>query len=224
LIEEAVAITGLALRKAIARIEPGLYEYQVQALIEGTFRWQGAEGLAFGSIVGTGLNSTTLHHRAGRDRIEPGDLVLMDVGCRYRGYCADLTRTVPASGNFTDRQRQVYETVLAARAAALAEVRPGGTLEAVDAAARRTLRRAGLGEHVRHGIGHWLGLAVHDPGGGSRLQPGMVLTIEPGVYLEEEGFGIRIEDDVVVTEDGHRVLSADLPRTVEEIERLMAGE
>jgi Xaa-Pro aminopeptidase len=159
--------------------------------------------------------------------MQDGDLVVVDIGAEYSGYAADITRTYPVNGRFTERQREIYEIVLGAQKAALARVRPGARLNGPDgihAAAREYIDEAGYGEYFIHGTSHYIGLYVHDVGDTrAPLEPNMVFTVEPGIYIPEENIGVRIEDDVVVTPDGYRMLS-DFPREVEEIEALMATQ
>ncbi len=229
-LRKAIAITEEAQREAMRRIEPGMYEYQVEAAIEYVFRRSGAERLGFPSIVGSGPNSTLLHYDKNRRRMEAGDLVVMDIGAEFGYYTADITRTVPVSGTFTARQRAIYELVLGAQRAAIDAVHPGVTVQRLDQIARDHMR-ANSGtlcgkvtcEHFFvHGLSHWLGMDVHDVGRiDTPLTAGMVLTIEPGVYIFEERLGVRIEDDVLVTADGHEVLSAGAPKLPDEIETLM---
>lgn len=226
LIEKAVDITLDAHRAAAAAIAPGAWEYQAEAAIEYEFRWNGAERPAFPSIVGSGPFSTILHYDRNSRRMQDGDLVVVDIGAEYSGYAADVTRTYPVNGRFSDRQREIYEIVLGAQKAALDRVRPGATLAAgpgsIHAAAREYIDSRGFGEYFIHGTSHYLGLYVHDVGSSQTpLEPNMVLTVEPGIYIPEENIGVRIEDDVVVTEDGYRMLS-NFPREVDEIEALMA--
>ena len=216
-LRKAIAITEGAQRDAMRRIEPGMYEYQAEALIEYDFRRNGAERLGFPTIVGSGPNSTLLHYDKNRRRMEAGDLVVMDIGAEYGYYTADITRTVPVSGKFTPRQRAIYDLVLGAQQAAIKAVRPGVTVQQLDRIAREHMR-ANSGtlcgtvtcdRHFVHGLSHWLGMDVHDVGQmDTPLAPGMVLTIEPGVYISDERLGVRIEDDVLVTANGHEVLSA----------------
>jgi Xaa-Pro aminopeptidase len=195
----------------------------------------GAEREGYAPIVGTGFNSTLMHYNGARAQIKDGDLVLMDVACEYGGYSADITRTVPANGKFTPRQREIYEIVLAAADAAIAAIKPGvmaggntsGNLQkiATDVINSRGKDKDSnpLGKYFIHGLGHPIGLNVHDPSvPGRALEPGMVITIEPGIYIPDENIGVRIEDDILVTETGAKNLSARVPRTVEEIEKLMA--
>jgi Xaa-Pro aminopeptidase len=230
-LRQAVAITADAVLEAMAGAEPGVYEYEVEAAIEYGFRRRGAERVGFPSIVGSGPNGTILHYDENRRRMEEGDLVVIDVGAEYGYYSADLTRTLPVSGRFTPRQRRLYDLVLGAQQAAIDSVRPGTDIGALNRIARWYLRSksgdlcGGLGcdRYFVHGLSHWLGMDVHDPGSYSRrLEPGMVLTVEPGIYLPEEGLGIRLEDVVLVTREGGEVLSSGLPRTAEAVERAMA--
>ena len=224
LLDRACDITSAALLEVMASVRPGQFEYEVQAVIEYVFLRYGAQRPGFTSIVGSGPNSCVLHYNANRRRIQESELVVMDVGAEIWGYTADITRTVPSSGVFTKRQREIYELVLAAQKAGMEAVKPGSTLQAVDAAARKVIGDAGYGRHFAHFTSHWMGLDVHDVGSTyATLQPGMVLTVEPGVYLPDEQLGVRIEDDLLVTETGYRVLSDGVPRTVPEIEALMKG-
>ena len=197
----------------------------------------GSEAEAYAPIVGAGPNSTALHYDKLARKIQDGDIVVMDVGAQYSGYTADITRTIPANGKFTPRQKEIYDIVLGAQNAALAAVKPGAVLacrkgkESLQNIAYNYINTHGkdqngkpLGQYFIHGIGHDLGLNVHDPSGDScrPLVAGMVITIEPGIYIPEENLGVRIEDDVLVTEDGHELLSAKLPRETAEIEKIMA--
>ena len=227
----AVAITSEALLEAMAEAKPGMYEYEVEATIEYGFRRRGAERLGFPSIVGSGPNGTILHYDDNRRRMEEGELVVIDVGAEYGYYSADLTRTLPVSGRFTARQRRLYDLVLGAQQAAIDSIRPGTSLGALNQIARFHLRTnssdlcggARCDRYFIHGLSHWLGMDVHDAGSYSRrLGPGMVLTVEPGIYLPAESLGIRIEDVVLVTRDGGEVLSSALPRSAEAVERAMA--
>lgn len=207
--------------------QPGMYEYELEALVEYGFRRRGAERLGFPSIVGSGPNGTTLHYDENRRQIRPGELVVMDVGAEYGYYSADVTRTIPISGRFDDRQRRLYELVLGAQQEAIDSIRPGTDLASLNRIARDHMRRhsgrlcgeSGCERYFIHGLSHWLGMDVHDVGSFSRrLEPGMVLTIEPGLYIPAESLGIRIEDDILVTESGAEVLSSGIPRAVAEVE------
>lgn len=230
-LRRAIDITTEAQREAIKAAKPGMWEYELEAIIEHTFRRRGAERVGFPTIVGTGLNSTTLHYDKGRGRSEPGDVVVMDIGAEFGYYSADVTRTIPISGRFSPRQRALYDLVLGSQQAAIDSVRPGITIMQLQQIASNYMRDhsgdlCAPGPCTRyfiHGLSHWLGMDVHDGGDYSaKLAPGMVLTVEPGIYIPAEKIGIRIEDDILVTATGHENLSAGAPRAAEEIERLMA--
>lgn len=250
----AAQISADAHNRAMAVCRPGQFEYQLEAEILHQFASHGARFAAYNSIVGGGINACILHYTENSEPLNDGELVLIDAGAELHGYAADITRTFPINGRFSLAQRQLYELVLSAQQAAMLAIRPGGTIEAAGKAAVQVLTEglvalgilAGEVEaliateaykpYFMHGIGHWLGLDVHDvgdykPGGQLRpLLPGMVLTIEPGLYIAPDapvaeqwrGIGIRIEDNLVVTSGGHEVLTAAAVKTVAEIETLMA--
>ncbi len=229
-LRRAIQITAEAQLAAMRAMKPGMKEYQIEATVEYIFRDRGADRVGFPSIIGSGPNSTTLHYDVNRRTIQDGDLVVMDVGAEYGQYTADVTRTVPANGRFTPRQRAIYDLVLATQQAALDATKPGVTVGELNAVARRYLREHG-GDQCRpqtcdawfiHGLSHWLGMRVHDVGDYRLpLQPGMVLTIEPGIYLPGERLGVRIEDDVLVTSTGYELLSGGAPRSAADIEHTM---
>ncbi len=224
LLQGAIDITCAALREAAASLRPGQREHELQGVIEYVFLRYGAQRPGFASIVGSGPNSCVLHYSDNRRVMRAGELVVCDVGAELWGYSADVTRTFPVGGEFTARQREIYELVLRAQEAGIAAVKPGASMRDVDRAAREVIAEAGYGRYFFHGTSHWLGLDVHDVGPmGVTLRPGMVLTVEPGIYLASEDLGVRIEDDVLVTEDGRRLLSAGVPRTVDEVEALLTG-
>ena len=227
LLEKAIEITMSAHQAAASVIRPQVMEYEVEAIIEYEFRQGGAERPAFPSIVGSGPFASILHYDRNDRRMLDGDLVVVDIGAEYGGYTADVTRTYPVNGKFTERQREIYQIVLDAQKAALERVRPGartGGANGIHAAAREYIESKGYGDYFFHGTSHHIGLHVHDVGDTSReLEVNMVLTVEPGIYIPEENIGIRIEDDVVVTETGYRMLS-NFPREIEEIEAIMARE
>lgn len=230
LIQAAIDMTGAGLRRAMKLCKPGTWEFELQAEVEYEMTRNGAEYEGFPSIIGSGANSLILHYDENKRQTKGGDLVVMDVGAEYKGYSADVTRTIPVSGKFTKAQKEVYEVVLKAQKEVIQMVKPGLPIRDLDARARAVITEAGYGEFIRHGVTHPLGLDVHDVGSGAELKPGMVITVEPGIYIpveaesvkpEYRGFGIRIEDDVLVTETGFRVLSSGIPKEVREIESIM---
>ena len=232
LLQQAVSITAEAQREAMRTIRGGLYEYQVDALIRYVFGVNGAGGVSFPTIVGSGINSVILHWMENSRRMEDGDLVVVDCGAEYGMYCADITRTYPVNGKFTARQREIYEIVLAANQEAIKRVGPGVPMTLVNSAADSViaegLLRIGLisdrsefRKYYYHGLSHQIGLRGEYGGLVQVLEPGMVITIEPGIYVREEKTGVRIEDDVLVTATGYEVLSDGAPKTVSEIEKGM---
>lgn len=224
LMQRAIDITGIALETAMREVRAGMTEYDLKQVIENEFRRKGARRPAFSSIVGSGPNGAVLHYRNDFRTMSDGELVLCDVGAEFEQYAADVTRTFPVSGRFTPRQREVYEVVLRAQQAGMDECRPGARMrEDIHTAARRVIEDAGYTDYFFHGTSHFLGLDVHDVGVHDEpLVAGTVITVEPGIYIAEEKLGIRIEDDVLITENGYKVLSGHIPRTVREIEALMA--
>jgi Xaa-Pro aminopeptidase len=270
LMQHAVDITGEALGRAMAAAGGARWEYEVEAEVDYTFRRRNADNWGYPSIVGCGPNATTLHYNASQGKVGPGDLILMDVGAEYTHYTADITRTFPVSGKFTKEQTDIYNLVFAANEAAMRAIKPGAQRTDADAASFEVIKDGlfklglitGRDATVRinnfdlpqfrlwlmHGTTHWLGMNVHDVGANETLEPGMVFTNEPGVYVradaldnlpktpEVEKFvaavrpafekykniGVRIEDDVLVTPEGNRNLSANIPRTLAEVESFIA--
>ena len=229
----AVGITVLGHIAAIRAVRPGMWEYQLEAVVEGTFRAQGADRVGYPSFVGSGPNATTLHYDANRRQLKDGELVVIDAGAEWGQYTADVTRTFPVSGRFTPRQKAIYDLVLATQRTAFDSVRPGVLVRDLDRIARAYMRahsgklcgQETCDKTMIHLVGHWLGMDVHDAGDyRTPLAPGMVLTLEPGIYLPAESLGVRIEDDVLVTPGGGEWLSTGAPRSTEAIERLAAGE
>jgi Xaa-Pro aminopeptidase len=223
LIRQAVRATERGLNVAMKRAAFGMQERELKNIIEAEFRAAGAQGLAFPSIVAAGRASAVLHYTGGDRTISRGELILCDVGAAVGGYAADITRTFPIDGRFTPEQRSVYEVVLRAQETAMRSLRAGAVFEDLNRSAAEVIRAAGHGDDFWHGLGHFLGLQVHDVG--SQVEPlpvGAALTIEPGIYLPEKGFGIRIEDDFIVTESGFERLSRNTPRTPSEIEAFLA--
>ena len=230
-LRRAVDISVAGHIAAMRAARPGMYEYELEAVLEDGFRRNGADRVGYPSIVGSGPNSTTLHYDVNRRRTQNGDLVVIDAAAEWGQYTADVTRTFPVNGKFTSRQKAIYDLVLGAQQAAFDSVRPGVTLRQLDAIARRYLREhSGTlcgdktcddREIFNHGLGHPIGMDVHDVGFSRPFEPGTVITLEPGIYLRAEGLGVRIEDDVLVTTTGGEWLSAGAPRTTAAIERLM---
>jgi len=227
---KAVDISVLGHIAAMQAARPGAWEYEIEAALEAAFRRNGADRVGYPSIVGSGPNSTTLHYDVNRRQTRDGDLVVVDAGAEWGQYTADVTRTFPVNGKFTPRQKAIYDLVLATQQAAFDSTRPGTTIGQLNRIARDymhvhsgTLCGAEMCDtYFIHGLSHWLGMDVHDVGDYSTpLKPGMIFTIEPGIYLSQEALGVRIEDDVLVTATGGEWLSAKAPRTTAEIERLM---
>ena len=257
IIERAAEITAEAHREAMRATKPGMKEYEIAAIIEYTFRKHGAAAPSYGSIVGAGNNATVLHYVRNDADVRDGDLLLVDAGAEYQGYAADITRAYPVNGKFTKAQRDIYELVLEAEERCVAGVRPGVTMDELynlsveiltaglvrlgilQGEPAKLIEEGAFKKFYMHKLGHFLGMDVHDVGlyyeeGKARpLEPGMIVTIEPGLYItkdaegvpdEYRGIGVRIEDDVLVTADGNRVLTSDVPKRVDEIEALMRGE
>ncbi|MCX6593505.1 MAG: Xaa-Pro peptidase family protein [Acidobacteria bacterium] len=208
-------------------VRPGLYEYELANAMSSVYFSRGCERHAYAPIVGSGPNGTVLHYFRNSRRMDAGELVLMDVGAECSGYAGDITRTVPVNGKFTPRQREIYEAVLKAEKAVIAAAKPGATIKQLKQVAIDTLNkhRQPLGDFMIHGVSHHIGLDVHDFADNDvPLAAGAVITVEPGVYLPKESLGIRIEDMILITEQGSVVLTADLPKEAAEIEKIMAQE
>ena len=238
-LRQAIDLSDDAQLEAMKIMRPGLFEYQVAAKMVYVHAMGGSEAEAYAPIVGAGPNSTALHYDRLARKIQDGDIVVLDVGAQYSGYTADITRTLPADGKFTPRQREIYEIVLGAQNAALAAMHPGAVMSCQSKDKKDTLQGTAynyinshgkdshgkpLGQYFIHGLGHPIGLNVHDPSLEycKPLTPGMVVTVEPGIYIPEENLGVRIEDDVLITETGMELLSQKLPRDPDEIEKIMA--
>ena len=240
MLQQAIDITARAHRRTIQAIEPGMYEYEVEALVEYVFKRSGAEYTGFPSIIGSGPNATVLHYEKNRRQMEANDMVVMDVGAEYRGYTADITRSVPVDGDFSSEEEAIYALVLEAQREAIEAAEAGAPFSITDETARRViaegLQELGLidapdevSRFFMHGTSHHLGLYVHDVSSGSTLVPGAVITVEPGIYIRPSedvperwwNIGVRIEDDVLITDDGPRVLSKEAPKSIARIETLM---
>lgn len=232
--QEAIDTTKGALDVIMQNLRPGMYEYQIETYFDTYIKYDGHKDHAFESIVAAGKNATILHYTANDTKIKDGDLVLFDIGCRKDFYISDISRTFPANGKFSERQKQIYNIVLDTNKKCIDFLKPGVTFADYYKYARDLLA-SGLKEiglikedselvnYYWHSVGHPIGLDTHDPA--SRdipIDDGMIITVEPGLYLEKEGIGVRIEDDVLVTKDGPVVLSKDIIKEVDEIEAYMA--
>jgi len=229
LIQRSIDATLEAHRAAWKRAAPGDYEYQVAAAMTAVYFDHGCERNAYAPIVGSGPNSTILHYSRNSRRMDRGELLLMDVGAECAGYAADITRTIPVGARFSKRQREIYEIVLGAQNAVIAAIKPGVLFGDLGKIAREYINTHGkdlhgepLGKYFTHGIGHHVGLDVHDATDSSQpLAEGNVITVEPGIYIPEENIGIRIEDMVLVTKDGAKLMSGALARDPGEIEKAL---
>lgn len=218
LIRRAISATERGLRAGMAAVRPGMREFELKRIMESEFVAGGATGLAFPSIVGAGRNGAVAHYTGSDAVIGADDLIVVDVGAEVGHYAADITRTFPASGRFSHEQRAVYQTVFQAQEEAMRRLRAGALHEDLSSAATDVIRAAGHGDDYIHGLGHGIGLEVHDPEDLSQPIPaGAVLTIEPGIYLHGR-FGVRIEDDFLVTARGYEHLSAGVPRAIDAVE------
>lgn len=253
--QKAADIAAEAHVEAMKAVKPGMMEFEIEALVERVFRQKGASGPAYTSIVGGGANATVLHYVENKDELRDGELLLVDAGAEYKGYASDITRTFPVNGKYTPAQREIYDLVLKAQMACVDMVRPGTTHEQLKQHSIEVLTEGmvelGLlkGEPKQliddkkyeqfymHGLGHMLGIDVHDVGvyyvdkKSRALEPGVVMTVEPGIYIAPDtkdipekylGIGVRIEDDVLCTSNGPRVLTTKVPKDADEIEAIMA--
>lgn len=240
-IKEAGRITSEAIKYTLSNVKPGMNETEIEAYFDFGLKTRGVKHHAFHTIAAAGENATILHYNKNNSDSKDGDLVLLDLGAQWNYYNADISYTFPVNGKFSDRQKTLYSLVLKALREVTAMIKPGVVFNDLQERTKDILaagcmeiglikERGELAELYFHGVSHYLGLDTHDVGkygDGDRnrlLEPGMILTVEPGLYIAAEGIGIRIEDDVLVTEDGFEVLTPDLPRTVEEIEAFMAGK
>ena len=234
-IREAVRVTDEGLKRVLKKLEPGKKEYQAQADFEYKIKYLRAEGPSFATIAGSGMNGTMLHYETNQETCKDGDLLLLDLGAKWQGYCSDITRTYPVNGTYTDRQKQVYNSVLKANRAVAKAAKPGMTLRELNDICKKVLAEGcielglikeekEIDKYYMHGVSHHLGIDVHDVtvASNSKLRPGAVITDEPGLYIDEWETGIRIEDDLLITEDGCEVLSEAIMRNPDEIERYMA--
>lgn len=232
-IKKAIDITNEGIKSMMHNARPGMMEYELEAYFDFELKRRGVKKHAFNTIAASGVNGTVLHYEDNNSRIGDNDLILCDLGAQYNYYCGDITRTFPAAGKFTERQKAVYNVVLRALTETTKAIKPGIPFSRLNEICKNVLtegcRELGLikedseiSRYYYHSVSHFLGLDTHDVGARNvDLEPGMVLTVEPGLYIEEEKIGIRIEDNVAVTEAGHEVLSKNIIRTVEEIEEFM---
>ena len=233
-IRKALDITRQGLEYVMKNLKPGMKEYQVQADFEYTCRRLGAKRQAFPTIAGSGINGCMMHYDTNHCEVQDGSLILLDLGAKYENYCSDITRTYPANGKFSPRQREIYELVLKANEAVTAAARPGITLKDLNDVACQVLAEGliALGmirdasevrKYYMHSVSHPIGIDVHDISlAGDVLAPGWVISNEPGLYIDEEAIGIRIEDDLLITENGCEVLSKNIMKDPDEIEAFMA--
>jgi len=255
IMQRAADISAMAHVRAMIFCQPGKFEYQLEAEIHHEFAMQSARSPAYGTIVGSGENACILHYTENADELSSGDLVLIDAGCELEGYAADITRTFPVNGKFSPVQKVLYQLVLDSQHAALEQLKPGNTIsQAMQACVRviveglvelgilsgsieKNIEKETWRSYFMHGLGHWLGLDVHDVGiykidnADRPLEVGMVMTVEPGIYIpvsanvddKFKGIGIRIEDDIVITVGGNHIMTSKVPKAVSEIEALMAS-
>ena len=218
--QQACDITSKAFRRCLQTVRPGMYEYEVQAEIEYIFKQNNATGHAYAPIIAGGKNACCLHYSKNQSLLHDGDLLLFDIGCEYLNYSSDLSRTIPVNGKFTPRQKECYNLVLDVMNEITQLYRPGHCINEINQAAKQLM--GDNGKYLIHGVSHHIGLDVHDSVDKFKpFEPGMILTCEPGMYIREEGIGIRIENDLLVTEGKPVNLFAGLPIEVEEIEAAM---
>lgn len=222
LVRRAIDATAAGIDALLTAMKPGVNEKDLERAFFVAISAAGASGNAYEPIVGSGLRGTVLHYRANNAVCKAGEVIVLDAAARVGQYNADITRTYPVSGTFTKRQREIYSIVLEAQEAAIAACKPGATNAQIDMAARKVIDDAGYGDYYIHGIGHHLGLDVHDIDPGGPLKPGAIMTIEPGIYIPGEGLGVRIEDDVLVTAKGREIMSAHIPKSIEAVEAQIA--
>ncbi len=229
-IKRATEVSMDAHRAAWKRLTPGIYEYQAEAAFVAASLEAGCEGQSYEPIFGSGPNSTTLHYSANKRRMDAGEVIVIDAAAKCGDYTSDITRTLPINGKFSERQREVYRMVLGAHQAVIDAIKPGVPMSDLTKIARNYLDQQGkdkegkpLSKYLPHGVSHHVGLDVHDADlQNAKLEAGMVITVEPGLYIPSENIGIRIEDVVLVTKDGATVLSGALPRSADDVEKAMA--
>lgn len=222
-LERAARAGEMAMVEAMRSTAPGRGEWELAALMDFVHRREGAAGPAYDAIVGSGRNSCVLHYNTNRRRMQAGEVLLIDYAPEFDHLVVDITRTWPVNGQFSERQAAIYDAVLAAQAAGIAAAKPGATIAEIEAACSKSIKDAGFQKLQRHGACHWVGMEVHDVGDYAQpLVEGNAFTIEPGLYDESIGLGVRIEDVVVITADGARVITAGVPRERAAIEALIS--
>lgn len=233
-LKKAVALTNKSLNKVMTTLKPGVHEYQMASTFLHEVYMNGGDGFSFPTIAASGDDAVILHYEENEKEIADSTLMLFDCGAQWNEYCADITRTYPANGQFTKRQKEIYNIVLKAEEACIEAVKPGMTFESLNNLCKAVLAKgcieiglikeeSELSQYYYHGVSHFLGLDTHDLGARNTVfAPGMVITVEPGLYIAEEGIGVRIEDDILITEDGHENLSVDIIKSIEAIEAFMA--
>lgn len=232
-IKKAISITKEGIENLMKNSKPGLYEYQLEAFFDFSIKYNGAKDYAFKTIAASGENATILHYEENNQILKENDLILFDLGAKWDYYSSDISRTFPVNGKFSKRQREVYESVLEAEVKTIEKVKPGITLKELNDYTKSILIEKAkklnilknddeITKYYFHGVSHHMGLDTHDVGDrDKKLEKGMVITVEPGLYIEDENIGIRIEDDVLITDDGCINLSEDIIKTVDEIEEFM---
>ena len=224
LMRQAIVYTAAGHAAGMKAVRPGAHEYEVKDAVEDAFRKAGSRHVAYDSIVGSGSDSTFLHYGKDDRVMKAGELILLDVAAEAEYYAADVTRTLPVSGKFSADQRTIYQLVLKAQAAGIAAAKAGVRVGDIDAATRKVITDAGYGDYYIHGCCHFVGLEVHDPGDyNAPLPAGAIITVEPGIYLPQRGFGVRIEDEILITATGAELLTGAIPKDPNEVERLMAA-
>ncbi len=225
LMRKAAEITAAGWAAVLEGASPGMHEYQLATLMEHACRMRGGQDWPYWPIVGSGVNSLTLHYTKNSRKAAAGDVVLMDAAFGADYYCVDVTRTFPISGKFTEEQAAAYQDLLEVQKILVSEVKPGVSLFGLNARSEEMLAKKGYKGKTVHFLGHFIGMAVHDPGDPyAPLAPGMAITIEPGIYIAEKNLGIRIEDTVLVTEKGCECLSASIPKEIKDIEAALARD
>lgn len=234
-IKRAIAITKDGIESLMKNAKPGMMEYQIEAYFDFVLKCAGVTDYAFKTIAASGVNGTVLHYSENNSKTQDGDLILFDLGAQWNYYNGDISRTFPVNGKYTERQKQIYNVVLKSQLETIKAIKPGVPFPRLNEITREVLAEglkelgiikedAELSKYYYHGVSHYLGLDTHDVGSReAKLRPGMVLTVEPGLYIEEEKIGIRIEDNVLVTEDGNENLSKDIIKSIEDIEAFMSN-